>query len=126
VAVTLSGALPKDVTNGIGAIGRALTDHPDQVHVVIALVDCSKITTDTDTGATIPTARIKAIEAFADRTTDATEVKRLWRRAMERRTRQVDDEQIELPLELERELDALGAAEDDPADEVAPPEEEES
>src|SRR3954470_23437421 len=126
MAVTLSGVLPKDVANGMGAIGRALADSPDQVHVIIALVDCSKITTNTDTGEVMPTARIRAIEACADKTTDAKEWKRLWRRAMERRTHGVDADQIELPLELERELDALGADDAEPAGEVAPTDEDES
>lgn len=113
MSVTLSGKLPKDVANGMGAIGAALASAPHDVHVIIALVDCAKVTTNTDTGEVMPTARIRAVEAFADKTADASEVKRLWRRAMERRTKQVDEQQIELPLELERELDALAAADDD-------------
>lgn len=109
MAVTLSGKLPKDASNGIGAIAAQLAADPENVHVVIALVDCSKLTTDVDTGETLPTARIRAIEAFPGPTLDAAEARRLWRRAMDRR-----NGQIELPIEVERALDALEPADPDP------------
>lgn len=109
LAVTLSGTLPKDASNGLGAIAQHLAANPDDVHVIVALVDCSKITTNTDTGEIIPTARIRAVEAFPGQTEDGVEIKRLWRRALDRRTH---GEQFELPLDLERALDALQPADD--------------
>lgn len=108
MSVTLSGNLPADDRNGFGAISAALVDEPEAVHVVIALVDCTKITTKVESGEIIPTARIRAIEAFRAETADAKEVRRLWRRAFERRTGK-----FELPLEIERELDSLTPSEDD-------------
>lgn len=102
MSVTLSGALPGDDRNGIASIAPALINEPDAVHVVVALVDCTKITTKTQSGEVVPTARIRAIEGFPGSTADGNELRRLWRRARERRTGEV-----ELPLEVERELDAL-------------------
>jgi hypothetical protein len=102
MSVTLAGKLPADDRNGLGTISAALVDNPDAVHVIIALVDCSKVITSTDTGDIVPTARIRAIEAYPGSTSDALEVRRLWRRAMERRTGK-----FELPLEIEQELDNL-------------------
>jgi hypothetical protein len=106
----MSPALPKGETNGIDVIAAQLVNEPETVHVIVALVDCSKMTTDVDTGATVPTARIRAVEAFPGKTADAAEIRRLWRRALERRTR---TDQTELPLELEQALDALEPAEPD-------------
>lgn len=112
MSVRLSSSLPADDRNGISAIAAALVNSPQDVHVIVALVDCTKITTDTTSGEIVPTARIRAIEAFPGATTDGEELRRLWRRARERRTGEME---LELPLEIERELDALrpAPAEDD-------------
>jgi hypothetical protein len=59
---TLAGSLPKGGHNGLEAIRSQLVQHPQTAHLVVALVDCKKVTTDTDTGDTEPTARIRAIE----------------------------------------------------------------
>jgi hypothetical protein len=109
VSVVLSGKLPRSDANGIAAIAPALVDKPTGHHVIIALVDCEKVTTIADTGETLPTARIRAIEAFVGETTDGQEAARLLRRAMDRR-RHGGDDQFELPLELERALDDLTPA----------------
>ena len=66
MSANIAGALPAGEANGLAAIARELVDSPNQVHVVIALVDCSKITTKTDSGDVIPTARIRRIEAIKD------------------------------------------------------------
>lgn len=108
MSVTLSGSLPADDRNGIGALSAALVSDPEAVHVVVALVDCTKITTKVESGDIVPTARIRAIEAFVGHTADAKELRRLWRRAFERRTGQV-----ELPLEVERELESLSGETDE-------------
>lgn len=55
-----------------------------------------------DAGAD-PNRVVRAIEGFLGTSADGNEVRRLWRRAYERRTGQV-----ELPLEVERELEFLG------------------
>lgn len=108
MSATLSGSLPKDSRNGMGVISASMVNNPERTHVVIALIDCKSIKTEVDTGEVIPTARIRAIEGFDLASADGKEVRRLWRRSFERRTGQV-----ELPLELERELDSLGG--EDPA-----------
>jgi hypothetical protein len=111
MSVRLSGALPRDDrTNGISSIAAALISNPSDVHIIVALVDCQKIVTKTETGEVFPECRIRAIEAFPGATADGEELRRLWRRARERRTGEVE---LELPIELERELDSLRPAEDD-------------
>ncbi|UJW32415.1 hypothetical protein L3Q67_01095 [Saccharothrix sp. AJ9571] len=108
MSVSMSGKLPKDERNGAGALSAAMVDSPEAVHVIVALVDCAKITTDIDTGDIVPTMRIRAIEGFPASTEDAREVRRLWRRAFDRRLGK-----DMLPLEIERVLDDLTPAEDD-------------
>lgn len=95
----LNGSLPRGSANGLDAIARRLIDNPQEVHVVIALVDCKRITTDADTGDVEPTARIRRIETVTgdDKTLAAT----MLRRALERRTGQTV-----LPYDLEDELRA--------------------
>lgn len=66
-ATRLSGRLPDDDdNNGLRVIRRALLEDPQQQHVVIAMVDCSKITEDTDSGVRSPTIRIQRIEPVTD------------------------------------------------------------
>jgi hypothetical protein len=113
-SVTLSGALPADDRNGIGAIATALIDQPKAVHVVVALVSCSKITTKPRSGETVPTVEILAVEAFTAATADAKELERLLRRQHERRTGKV-----ELPLELEKALDEITLTDDTAEDTTA-------
>ena len=107
----LSGSLPGDDRNGLSALATQMLDNPEATHIVVAVIDCTKITTDVASGDVVPTARVCAIEAFPGTTTDAAELRRLWRRAYERRTGKV-----ELPLELERELDAITVRDDDSDD----------
>jgi hypothetical protein len=107
MSVKLSGRLPRDDRNGIASIATALVNDPSAVHVIVALVDCRKITTDIETSEVMPECRIRAIEAFPGATADGEELRRLWRRARERRTGEME---LELPIELERELDALRPA----------------
>lgn len=109
MSLRMSGRLPVDDRNGLVSIARELVDDPERVHVVIALVDTLKVTTNIESGDVVPTVRVRAIEPIGE-TTDAYELERLLRRAYERRTGHV-----ELPLELERELEA-----------IQPPDEEES
>lgn len=95
----LTSSLPAGDGNGLNAIARALIDSPRDVHVVVALIDCKKITTDNDSGEVEPTARIRRIEAIeaADRDLAA----KMMRRALERRTGKTV-----LPFDLEEDLRA--------------------
>lgn len=96
----LNGKLPQGSGNGLDAVARAMINVPERVHVVVALVDCSKLTTDTDTGDVEPTARIRRIEALTDGD-DKAFAQRMLRRALERRTGKTV-----LPLDLEDDLKA--------------------
>lgn len=98
----LAGALPAGDKNGLAALAPALVnDTPGQLHVGIVTFSTSKLTTDVETGDVVPTIRIRQFEPFTA-SGDVEELRRLLRRQYERRTGQV-----ELPLELEQELDAL-------------------
>ncbi|GAB2613730.1 hypothetical protein GCM10027067_26620 [Pseudactinotalea suaedae] len=95
----LSSGLPKEADrNGLYALAAALLNNPHERHVVLAVVDCSKITTSTDTGEREATVRVLRIEAVAPQ--DVHEAERLVRRALEHRTRK-----DVLPIELERDLE---------------------
>lgn len=94
----LAGALPQGESNGLAAISRELVELPDKVHVVIALVDCSKITHKVDDGDVIPTARIRRIEAISD-AEDGLVLRRILLRQYERRT----GKEV-LPFALEEDL----------------------
>lgn len=107
MSANLAGSLPAGEANGLAAIARDLVEEPNRVHVVIALVDCSKITTKTDSGDVIPTARIRRIEAIKD-LEDGRRMRVLLRREYERRTGKTV-----LPFELEE--DMRRAFGDDPA-----------
>lgn len=96
----LNSALPKGESNGLAAIARKLIDEPQQVNIVIALVDCKSTTTDNDTGEIVPTARIRRIEPITDADKDVAA--KMLRRAMERRTGKTV-----LPFDLEEDLRAV-------------------
>lgn len=96
----LASSLPGGDANGLVAIARDLIDEPHEVHVVVALVDCKRLTTDTDTGEVVPTARVRRIEALAD-AEDLKLSQKMLRRALERRTGKTV-----LPFDLEEDLRA--------------------
>lgn len=93
----ISSSLPKGDRNGLGSIMRVLVDHPQRLHVLLAVVDCKSITTDNDTGDIVPTARIRHVEAVA--VEDLAAAKRLMDRAIENR-----NGSTMLPMEVEDEL----------------------
>lgn len=95
----LASGLPKGDGNGLVAIARQLIDQPHDVHVVIALVDCKKVTTDNDDGTIEPTARIRRIEAITEADKDLAA--KMLRRALEKRTGKTV-----LPFDLEEDLRA--------------------
>ena len=99
--VRLSGALPNtDETNGLTAIADALVADPTEFHVAIVVLDCKSVTTDTDTGETTPTARVRRIEIIT-RDEDKARLRGLANRAFEERTGKTV-----LPLDLEDEVRA--------------------
>lgn len=102
MSIRLSGAMPEGEKNGLASLAHDLVECPDRVHVAVVLLDAVKLTTQVDNGDVVPTVRIRAIEPISAHETDAAELRRLMRRAYERRTGQP-----ELPLEIERELDSL-------------------
>lgn len=94
----LSSALPKDPTkNGLEAIAHDLLEDPLRRHLVVAVVDCSKITEDTATGAREATVRVLRIEQVHP--DDRSEAERLVRRALEYRSGQ-----SVLPIDIEKDL----------------------
>lgn len=95
----LSGALPGGDGNGLAAIARHLIDQPHEIHVAIALVDCMRTTTETDTGEVEPTARVRRIEVING--VDRDLAQQMMRRALEERTGQTV-----LPMDLENDLRA--------------------
>lgn len=98
----LAGALPKGERNGLTAIDRKLVDEPWRSHIVIGVVDCKKITTDTDTGDTEATARVTRIEVIHGE--DLTTAEQLMLRAVQRR-----NGETVLPLEVQGEIEELFA-----------------
>ena len=95
----LNSALPKGDSNGLDSLARKLIDEPESVHVIVALVDCKKITTEVDTGDIEPTARIRRIEVITE--ADKTTVAKMLRRALEKRTGKTV-----LPFDLEEDVRA--------------------
>ena len=104
--VSLAGALPKGDANGLDPIVSALVEDPRGMHVVIAIVDCKKITTNADTAEVIPTIRVRRIEAVLN--DDKPLAERLMRRALEQRSGRTM-----LPMTLEDELTAAFADDSD-------------
>lgn len=95
--IKLAGALPKGDANGLGPLVLDLVQRPDGLKAVIAIIDCKTITTNADTGETVPTARIRRIEGVLPG--DLAAARRLMERALEKRTGRTT-----LPLSLEDDL----------------------
>jgi hypothetical protein len=98
MSANLAGSLPAGDANGLAAIARELLENPEKVHVVVALVDCSKITTKVDSGDVIPTVRVRRIEVVSD-PEDGRRMRQIVRREWERRTGKTV-----LPFEMEEEM----------------------
>lgn len=93
----ISGSLPKGDANGMGPAVRGLIEEPHRFQVIMAIIDCAKVTTDNDTGEVIPTARIRRVEVMLR--DDLPVAEQLMRRALEKRSgRSV------LPIDLEDEM----------------------
>lgn len=100
----ISSTLPGDEQNGLHVVAKALRERPKDTHVIVAVIDTKTLTTDVETGAVTPTARILAVEVInPDPNLDDLETaQRLMRRASERRH---GGEM--LPIEVEDEFTAL-------------------
>jgi hypothetical protein len=107
--VKLASGLPSGDANGLGALVNALAEDPRGLRVVLAIVDCKKIETNTDTGEVVPVARVRRIEALLPE--DKPLAERLLRRALEARTGRTV-----LPITLE---DEVAAAFDDGGEDEA-------
>ncbi len=100
MSASLAGKLPSGSANGLDAITADMLADPSRVHVAVVLVDCSKITRKTDEGDTVPTVRVRRIEALTD-DGDMRVARRLLEREWERRTGGGT-----LPFELEQDVAA--------------------
>ena len=81
----LASALPKDNdSNGLNALSRQLVEEPEGRHVIIAVVDCSKIETTIDTNDVEPTVRILRVETV--NSADRLDADGMLKRALEKRT----------------------------------------
>lgn len=77
----LASKLPDD--HGLAVIQPALIAEPDRAHLVVGWVDCSRLTTEIDTGEVTPTMRFLQVEAVDDEAVEAA-----MARARARRTGQ--------------------------------------
>lgn len=107
-SLKLSSRLPDGDRNGLDLLIPALVASPDATHAVLLLVDCKSVTTDTDTGASVPT--IRPLRAEVIRPEDLAAAEKLIRRALEARTGHTT-----LPLDLEDEISAVFGRIIDPA-----------
>lgn len=104
--VALGGNLPEGDGNGLTAIVSELIREPRKCHIVIGIVDCAKITTKTDTGEIVPTARVRRVEVIT--TADRKVARQLMHRALDKRTGRET-----LPFDLEQDMRAAFGDDDD-------------
>lgn len=100
--IKMSGKLPNGEADGLSQLAGALVENPHKVHVAVLLLDCKSVTTDQDTGDTVPTARVRRVEVV--RREDLKQAEKLVRRALEERSGTTV-----LPMELEDEITAAFA-----------------
>lgn len=106
----LAGALPK--SNGLNAIADDLVRAPHGRHIVIAVIDCARIVTNTDTDESEPVARIRRIEVIRGDSEHESHAAALLQAAADRR-KGIDP----LPFDMYVIADALvdeAASDDDP------------
>ncbi|MFJ5532396.1 hypothetical protein [Streptomyces sp. NPDC093261] len=99
----LSSSLPSGDANGLDPIIRKLIERPDVKQIAICVLDNRQTVTDNDSGATVPTLRIRRIEAVL-RTDDLDVLQKIMRRAIETRT----GAEV-LPLDLEDDISEIFA-----------------
>lgn len=86
MSVKFGSSLPSDDRNGIGAISAPLVDDPEAEHLIVAVVNCAKITINVDTGDHMPLTRILAVEAFEPKSVIGKQLREIVRRQYARRT----------------------------------------
>jgi hypothetical protein len=96
--VKTNAVLPKGDANGLYAIAGELIADQKRYRAVIAIVDCRRVTIDSDTGEEAATIRIRRAEVVLPQDLGAAE--RLIRRTLEHRLGQTT-----LPLDLEDEIE---------------------
>lgn len=97
--IKLAGRLPNDGANGLIVAAPGLIRRPGGMRVGIFVFDCESVTTRTDTGEIVPTARIRRAEIVLDQ--DLDEARRMVMRSVEQR---ISPDGALLPLDFEREL----------------------
>lgn len=90
----LGSSLPKGDANGLEALNQPLISNPESAFIIVAVIDCKRITTDIDTDDAEATARILRIEAVAPGDKETTSD--ILARAHEHRTGKTV-----LPLEID-------------------------
>jgi hypothetical protein len=88
MSVVLSSAMPRGVHNGLESLAEVLTGYPTQSHIVVAVVSCKQVTTQSKSGKVVATAGILDIEAFASGTQDWETLGGMLRSRREDRTGQ--------------------------------------
>lgn len=83
----LSSKLPED--HGLFAVSEEMVRLPEDQHYIVAVVDCSRLTTDVDTGDVVPTARLLSVEVMTD-DTDVKAADRLMRKRKRARSGQLE------------------------------------
>lgn len=97
--VRTNAILPKGDENGLYSIASELISDQKKYRAIVAIVDCRRVSIDSDTGEETATIRIRRAEVVLPADLGAAE--RLIRRALEQRLGQTT-----LPLDLEEEIEA--------------------
>lgn len=85
--VRLSSKLPGDFeVNGLDQHVQELIDDPKTLRIAVVWLDTQKVTVDTDSGAEVPTIRIRRIEPLGDADDVSNEIRKAVAVAMEKRT----------------------------------------
>lgn len=79
----LQATLPKGDRNGLAVHTDTFVADPTRLHVIIAIVHTGRLTTDTDTGDTVPQLRIDRVERVLPE--DASALEGIVRKAVEHR-----------------------------------------
>jgi hypothetical protein len=104
----MSGRLPDGDKNGLADVVPKMIDDPSAVHLAVVTIGVTKLVTDVQDEATLPTIRLLSIEPVPEGG-DAEMVRRLIRRRFEARTGKA-----ELPLEMELALEGIGVDGEEP------------
>lgn len=94
----LTSGLSKGTGDGLASLARLALRAPRRRRLAIAVLDCSKITVDTETQAKEATMRVIRLEPVAPE--DVPEIERLYVRAIEAR-----EGQKMLPLDMRTKLE---------------------